>query len=80
MRRLLPRGREGGAAGAMWEVVGLPLPPALRQALVDGGFTAAEELGRAGPVALAEEAGISQEDALYACKVAGECLGRAGGG
>lgn len=64
----------------MWEVVGLPLPPALRQALVDGGFTAAEELGRAGPVALAEEAGISQEDALYACKVAGECLGRAGGG
>ena len=27
----------------MWEVVGLPLPSALRQALMDGGFTAAEE-------------------------------------
>ena len=62
----------------MWEVVGLPLPPALRQALVDGGFTAAEELGRAGPVALAQEAGVSQEDALYACKVAAECMGRSG--
>lgn len=63
------------------DVATLPLSPELRQALVDGGFTTLQELAQMGPVALAEETGMNQDDALYVLTVAEKFLGgQAAGG